>query len=110
MKTTTKRFALLIAAVMLLSVVAVPSFAEGAKWTETDTGDGWYLVVNEGGTALGYSKLPGKALLEVDGYAFKDLNGNGTLDAYEDWRLPAADRLGERREKTRLAGTDELVG
>ena len=95
MKTTTKRFALLIAAVMLLSVVAVPSFAEGAKWTETDTGDGWYLVVNEGGTALDYSKLSGKALLEVDGYAFKDLNGNGTLDAYEDWRLPAEERAAD---------------
>ena len=92
MKTTTKRFALLVAAVMLMSVIAVPSFAEGAKWTETDTGDGWFLVTNEGGTTLGYSKLSGKALLEVDGYAFKDLNGNGALDTYEDWRLTPEER------------------
>ena len=31
------------------------------------------------------SKLSGDApLLEVDGMAFRDLNGNGRLDAYED--------------------------
>lgn len=28
------------------------------------------------------------AILEQDGYRFKDLNKNGALDAYEDWRLP----------------------
>lgn len=33
-----------------------------------------------------------KALLDIDGQSFKDLNANGKLDAYEDWRLPAAAR------------------
>ncbi len=33
------------------------------------------------------------SLLEVDGYQFKDLNKNGTLDPYEDWRLPADQRI-----------------
>jgi len=28
-----------------------------------------------------------KKLIEVDGLKFKDLNGNGKLDPYEDWRL-----------------------
>ncbi|WP_082439383.1 glycoside hydrolase family 3 protein [Massilia sp. WG5] len=28
-------------------------------------------------------------LIEVDGLRFRDLNRNGKLDAYEDWRLPA---------------------
>ena len=32
------------------------------------------------------------ALLEADGYRFKDLNRNSVLDPYEDWRLPAEDR------------------
>ena len=32
-------------------------------------------------------------ILEVDGYQFKDLNKNGELDAYEDWRLPVEDRI-----------------
>ena len=29
-----------------------------------------------------------KPLLTVDGLTFKDLNGNGQLDPYEDWRRP----------------------
>lgn len=33
-----------------------------------------------------------KNIIEVDGYQFKDLNDNGELDAYEDWRLPAQER------------------
>lgn len=28
-----------------------------------------------------------KAIISADGYTFKDLNGNGKLDPYEDWRL-----------------------
>ena len=33
-----------------------------------------------------------KNIIEVDGYQFKDLNDNGELDAYEDWRLSAEER------------------
>ena len=33
-----------------------------------------------------------KAIIEVDGLKFKDLNGDGALNPYEDWRLPAAER------------------
>ncbi|MBQ2951986.1 MAG: glycoside hydrolase family 3 protein [Clostridia bacterium] len=33
-----------------------------------------------------------KAIIEVDGLKFKDLNGNGTLDVYEDWRLDSETR------------------
>ncbi len=33
-----------------------------------------------------------KQIIEVDGYRFKDLNDNGELDPYEDWRLSAEDR------------------
>lgn len=36
-----------------------------------------------------------KALLTLDGQTFKDLNGNGALDAYEDWRLPAQARVSD---------------
>ena len=33
-----------------------------------------------------------KDIIEVDGYQFKDLNDNGELDPYEDWRLTAEER------------------
>lgn len=56
------------------------------KWAESKTTDGWMEVTNEGGKALGYSVDSGVSLIQVDGYAFKDLNRNGALDLYEDWR------------------------
>nr|WP_315425647.1 glycoside hydrolase family 3 N-terminal domain-containing protein [uncultured Albidiferax sp.] len=36
-----------------------------------------------------------KAVLSVDGKQFKDANGNGKLDAYEDWRLPLDQRIND---------------
>lgn len=56
------------------------------KWSEEETSDGWMKVTNEGGEVLGYSPDSGVSLIQVDGYAFKDLNRNGVLDLYEDWR------------------------
>ncbi len=62
------------------------------KWTEETTSDGWIKVVNEGGKTLGYSPDSGVSIIQSDGYAFKDLNQNGKLDAYEDWRLDSKTR------------------
>lgn len=87
MKKTKRVLALLLAASLMLSVGVQGAKAEGAKWTEQETADGWILVTNEGGKNLGYSKNSGVTLIEDDGFAFKDLNRNGKLDAYEDWRL-----------------------
>lgn len=56
------------------------------KWTETKTSDGWMEVTNTGGETLGYSPDSGVSLIQVDGFAFKDLDGDGLLDGYEDWR------------------------
>ena len=33
-----------------------------------------------------------KKIIEVDGLKFKDLNGNGVPDPYEDWRLTPEER------------------
>ncbi len=87
MKKTKRVLAFLLAASLMLSVGVQGAKAEGAKWTEQETADGWILVTNEGGKNLGYSKNSGVTLIEDDGFAFKDLNRNGKLDAYEDWRL-----------------------
>ena len=57
------------------------------KWAELPTPDGWIRVTNEGGATLGYSKNSGLELIQVDGYAFKDLNRNKLLDQFEDWRV-----------------------
>ena len=36
-----------------------------------------------------------KSLLTVDGKQFKDLNANGKLDSYEDWRLSVDERIND---------------
>jgi beta-glucosidase len=41
---------------------------------------------------LGHRNAP---ILEIEGYQFKDLNKNGLLDSYEDWRLPQEDRIND---------------
>ncbi|HPA60271.1 MAG TPA: hypothetical protein PLS01_01720, partial [Clostridia bacterium] len=36
-----------------------------------------------------------KSTIEADGYRFIDLNGNGELDVYEDWRQDAQTRAND---------------
>ena len=63
----------------------------GPKWTETP-GEDFNVILNEGGQTLGYSPSSGVSILTANRYAFKDLNRNGQLDKYEDWRLSAQER------------------
>ena len=65
------------------------------KWSEERTPDGWTLVTNEGGKTLGYSSASGVSLIQVDGFAFKDLDRDGVLDGYEDWRNDAETRAAD---------------
>ena len=85
-----KTVSLLLVLMLVLSMASFAS-AEGKYTTET-TADGWIRVVNEGGAPLGYDPNSGVTILEEDGFAFKDMNKNGELDAYEDWRLPYEER------------------
>lgn len=48
-----------------------------------------------------------KKLIEVDGLKFKDLNGNGKLDPYEDWRLSPKERA---ENLVSLMTLDEKIG
>ena len=48
--------------------------------------------MNSDGETLGLSAVSGVHIVEEDGYAFKDLNQNGELDPYEDWRRTSEER------------------
>lgn len=88
-----------IASAMLFS-------CDGVKWSE-ESMDGYNLITQKGGPALGYSPASGISILTVKGHAFKDLNRNGELDPYEDWRLPAEERaedLASRMSIEQIAG------
>ena len=49
-------------------------------------------IENKNGQRLGYHSESAVKLIKSKGLQFKDLNKNGKLDKYEDWRLPAYDR------------------
>ncbi len=70
-----------LCALVLLSACGLP-------WTETEA-DGYRLVTQRHGATLGVTSAP---LLDLKGHIFKDLNRNGRVDPYEDWRLPALTR------------------
>jgi beta-glucosidase len=44
-----------------------------------------------------------KPTMTIGGSVFKDLNGNGQLDPYEDWRLPVAQRVEDLLSRMTLA-------
>nr|WP_315175015.1 glycoside hydrolase family 3 N-terminal domain-containing protein [uncultured Flavobacterium sp.] len=74
----------------LLLILGTQTYAQ-KKWAETAKGS-HTIVQNKGGQTLGYSPKSGVKIIQVDGLAFKDLNKNGKLDIYEDWRKPVAER------------------
>ena len=65
---------------------------------------GYTLILQTRGPVLGYTSAP---ILTVDGYAFKDLNRNGGLDVYEDWRKDAKTRARDLASQLTL---EEICG
>lgn len=58
----------------------------------SEKSEDFIVVENSSGSTLGYSPKSGVKLLSIDGMKFKDLNKNGKLDKYEDWRLTSQER------------------
>ncbi len=57
------------------------------------------FVTNKGFQTLGYSTASGVKIIRDGDFEFKDLNKNGKLDKYEDWRLPADTRAKDLASK-----------
>jgi beta-glucosidase len=72
--------------------------APAQKWFEQKK-DQYNLITNTGGQTLGYSTSSGVKIITEKGLAFKDLNKNGKLDPYEDWRLPLDKRAADLASK-----------
>ncbi len=113
MRRATSMFA---ASAMILSTfaatTALAAEADPNKYSvEYMEADDFYRVTNpNGGTTLSYRNIE---LLEVqDGdytYAFKDLNKNGELDPYEDWRLSYEERASDLAGKLELENIAGLM-
>ena len=50
-------------------------------------------IENTGGKTLSYNPNLGIQIIEEEGFAFKDLDHNGKLDPFEDWRLSLTERV-----------------
>ena len=92
---------------LLASIILATASCTGQKWTETSTDDGFSIITQKKGRTLGYSPASGAGILEDKGYAFKDMNRNGALDPYEDWRLPAEVRA---EDLARRISIEEIAG
>ena len=74
-----------LAAVLLFS-------CEKNEILESPIDDNIVLLSQTKGPSLGFSTNSGVGILDEDGLKFKDLNKNGALDKYEDWRLTVDER------------------
>src|SRR5690625_4645349 len=77
--------------------------ADDTSYSTRDVSDGtteFTIVENpKDGKTLSFAKESGFELIEEESdgvtYAFKDMNGNGELDPWEDWRLSAEERAAD---------------
>ena len=98
-----KLLPLLLVAIMLMSCIALPAFADEAI---LESEGGFYYVEANGDQP--YLTATSKDLfIQADGLYFKDLNKNGTLDAHEDYRLPVEDRVNDLMGQMTLKEKDE---
>ncbi len=107
----------LFAGLLILSVTAIVSWGKrppsilidtaSLQAPATDTGWKLVLVKNAKGPVLGYSSASGVTILHSGLFSFKDLNKNGKLDKYEDWRLPVDERA---RDLAAKMSVDQIAG
>ena len=90
--------------IALLSSLALVCACNGTREVEHE---GYVEHILKNRLSLGVSPDSGVRLIEKDGLLFKDLNKNGSLDLYEDWRQGSADRaadLASRMSREEIAG------
>lgn len=76
---------------ILISLLALSTTATSMA-AKPEASKPFITITQKGGKTLAYSPSSGVKIITVDGLKFKDLNRNGRLDKYEDWRLSARER------------------
>lgn len=91
----------------LAGAMALVATAAPQKSKEKTLPEDVRILTQEGGKTLGYSTRSGIKLLTVDNLTFKDLNRNGALDKYEDWRLSYEERA---QDLVKQLSIEEIAG
>ena len=92
---------------ILIAIIFISTGCRNQFSTETKADH--VLVINQGGKTIAYHPKSGINILTVDRFAFKDLNKNGELDDYEDWRLPTETRARDLAGKMSLEDIGGLM-
>lgn len=87
-----------ISGIIMLNLLILSACGGQNECYEEDL-DGFVMVYQSRGAALGYSPNSGLQLISEGYYLFKDLNRNGELDPYEDWRLSPGRRAADLASK-----------
>ena len=69
--------------------------------------DCYRILTQSEGPTLGFASENDNYILTVDGKRFKDMNRNGCLDPYEDWRLTSEERA---RDLAARLTIEEIAG
>lgn len=94
------RRAIIFSALVLLAAVSCRKVSE----TQVEN----HIVISQrGGKTIAYSPDSGVKILYDGGYAFKDLNRNGMIDPYEDWRRSSQERAADLASKMSV---EEIAG
>jgi beta-glucosidase len=83
----------------LFLVLAPLAIQAQTKFTEIPFAENIKAIKVNNEITLGYSTQSGVKIIYKDGLPFKDLNKNGQLDVYEDWRVNANDRAKDLAKK-----------
>jgi beta-glucosidase len=93
---------------IIITGIFVTGIITGFKKPEKNKDENILYVKNpKGGPVLGYSSGSGVKIIGQDGFFFKDLDKNGKLDPYEDWRLPTDTRA---KNLASLLSVDQIAG
>jgi beta-glucosidase len=85
---------------MKINLTLLSIFILGAAFSQAQD---FKVIQNKGGKAIAYSTASGVKIITANGLSFKDLNKNGELDKYEDWRLAHEVRAKDLASKLSVA-------
>ena len=77
------------------------------KWEATTLTEGVKKIKVNNQITLGYAETSGVKIILKEGLPFKDLNKNGIVDIYEDWRVNVNERAKDLASKMSI---DQIAG
>ena len=86
-----KQVSMLLSFAMVLSAFSVPAFAAENSVIQQSSSGFYYIAEN--GDQVRLSSKSADGFIEVDGLYFRDLDKDGELDVYEDWRVDQEERV-----------------